>query len=423
MRNRLKKLFRCQRGNTMIIMTAVMPMLVGAGAVGIDVAQWALTKRSLQRIADTGAIAGAAAVYQKQAVNPAVSRSLDHNNQVVLSTPIVVENAPTVGTFAGDTAAVRVVATATPQLTFVSMFLSTPTTISAEATARAMPDPKYCMVTLEDANTPGFDFSGSAGVNANCGLMSNSKAKPSAVTFGGSAASVSSNLVAAVGPLRKDSNWSASTTLTPFQPNLQDPYAYAPEASTYASPCSPGTAQVVEGNQWNNRVFGPSSGSVGCWSSLSFKTAVTIQSGTYVVNGGTLEFTAGANVTANGPVTFILTGPNSASIASIQLSGNAIVNLSAPTSGPLRDILFYQDRRARELGTENLITGNAGSTFNGGVYFPGSNLHFTGNSSTTGTCIKIVSLRMSFTGNSAANISCNTTQQAGLFGMMMKLVA
>jgi hypothetical protein len=99
------------------------------------------------------------------------------------------------------------------------------------------------------------------------------------------------------------------------------------------------------------------------------------------------------------------------------------VNLSAPTSGPLKDILFYQDRRARHLTTENLITGNAGSTFNGGVYFPGSNLHFTGNSSTTGTCIKIVSLRMSFTGNSSANISCSTTQQTGLYGMMMKLVA
>jgi hypothetical protein len=30
---------------------------------------------------------------------------------------------------------------------------------------------------------------------------------------------------------------------------------------------------------------------------------------------------------------------------------------------------------------------------------------------------------MSFTGNSAANLSCSTTQQTGLFGMMMKLVA
>jgi Flp pilus assembly protein TadG len=122
----------------MMIIAAVMPMLVGAGAVGIDVAHWTLTKRHLQRAADTGALAGAHAVLMKDPAKPAVDRSLNHNDQVTIST-LLVENAPTAGAYTGDALAVRVVVSATPQLPFVSFFMSGPTTISAEATAAARP--------------------------------------------------------------------------------------------------------------------------------------------------------------------------------------------------------------------------------------------------------------------------------------------
>ena len=401
----------------MIIMTAVMPMLLGAGAVGIDVAQWALTKRHLQRMADTGAIAGANAVYQKSPARPAVDRTLQLNNQEVLSSEAVVENAPTIGSYAGDMGAVRVVVRAAPQLTFVSLFLTSSTEIPAEATAKALLDPRYCMVTLEEHNQPGFDFSGSTGVVADCGLMTNSRAKPSTVTFGGSKAMVEASEVGAVGMVASGSNWATSTRLRSYQPKLEDPYAYAPDASNYASPCST-TSLSVEGGQWNGRTLSP-----GCWANLSFKTDVTLQGGTYVVNGGLLEFTSGANLKANGPVTFILTGPNSSSIARLSISGSATMNLSAPTTGPLRDLLFYQDRRASHLSTENGITGNSSSTLNGGLYFPGSNLNYTGNSTTTGVCVRMVARRMAFTGNSTANLSCPSSVRNTLYGMTVRLVA
>lgn len=416
----ISKLVRSEQGNALMIMAAVMPMLVGAGAVGIDVAQWALTKRHLQRIADTGAIAGANGVLQKgtktsaEAAKASVDATLVHNNQLD-GTTIVVENAPTAGNYAGDTAAVRVIVSATPKLSFLSMFLSGPTTLAAEATARAMRDPRYCMITLEDGNVPGFDFSGSSGVEADCGLMTNSRAKPTAVTFGGSSATVKASEVGAVGQLGT-SNWASGTKLMPNQAKMTDPFASAPEASTFATGCV--TAQIIEGNQWNNRVLAP-----GCWTGgLSFRTATVLQGGTYVVKGGVLDFTAQSVVTALGPVTFVLTGDNSSSIAKLSVGGGAVIKLNAPTSGALKDILFYQDRRAKYLSTENAFTGNAGSTLGGSVYFPSSNVHFTGNSDTLPICARIVSLRMSFTGNAKANISCGSSPEL-LHGQSVRLVA
>lgn len=400
-----------------MIVAAVMPMLVGAGAISIDVGQWIITRRHLQRAADTGAIAGANAVLHKSVAKNAVEQSLEFNNQEVLSSAVIVENAPTVGTYAGDMSAVRVVVSATPQLTFISFFMSGPTTLTAEATAKAVPDPRYCMVALEDGPSIGFDFSGAAGVKADCGLMTNSRAKPSAVNFGGNSASVTATEVGAVGQVGAASNWGAGTKLLSYQATLADPYEYAPDASTLAVNC--GSALVVEGSSWTNRTLKP-----GCWSGgLTIKRDIVLEAGTYVVNGGELRFESNAVVKSSGPITFVLTGGTPTTIAQIKMAGGATINATAPTTGPLKDILFYQDRRAKYLGSENLFIGNSGSTMLGSLYFPTSNLTFTGNSGTTGVCAQIVARRITMTGSSEANLSCSGSHKDRMAGQTVRLVA
>jgi Flp pilus assembly protein TadG len=414
------KLLRSERGNTMMIVAAVMPMLVGAGAIGIDVAQWTLAKRHLQRMADTAAIAGANGVMQKgdqaslSAAQAAANQSLAHNNQID-GTTVLVENAPSAGSYAGDPAAVRVIVTATAKLSFAQFFLSRPTTASAEATAKGLPDPRYCLLALDDLpNSAGFDLSGASGITTDCGLMTNSKKKPSAYEFGGNASLVNAPSVSSTGAIGSG-NWGSTTQRFPFQAKEQDPYKDAPEASTFGIPCNGGTV-VVEGGQWNNRQLTP-----GCWTNLSIRRSIVLAEGTYVVRAGTLEFTSNASVTATGPVTFVLTGDSSNTIAKVTMTGGAHLNLSAPTDGPLKDLLFYQDRRARHTW-QNTFTGNAGSVFNGGIYFPGSALNYTGNSSTTAVCARIVAARIAMTGSSAINISCSGQNDKN-FGYQVRLVA
>ena len=58
MRNPMKKIWHDKRGNTIIIVAAALPLLIGSAGLATDTIQWALWKRQLQRAADSAAIAG-----------------------------------------------------------------------------------------------------------------------------------------------------------------------------------------------------------------------------------------------------------------------------------------------------------------------------------------------------------------------------
>lgn len=103
------------------------------------------------------------------------------------------------------------------------------------------------------------------------------------------------------------------------------------------------------------------------------------------------------------------------------MTGGALLNLSAPTEGPLKDLLFYQDRRASHTW-QNTVTGNSGSTFNGAFYFPGSSLNYSGNAEMTAICARIIAARIVMTGSSAINISC-ASERSKNFGYQIRLVS
>jgi hypothetical protein len=81
------------------------------------------------------------------------------------------------------------------------------------------------------------------------------------------------------------------------------------------------------------------------------------------------------------------------------LSGNSQVNFSAPTSGPLAGILFFQDRAIASSAAASTITGNASSTFNGAIYFATTQVTFSGNSALNGYSI-LVADKLVINGNS-----------------------
>jgi hypothetical protein len=82
------------------------------------------------------------------------------------------------------------------------------------------------------------------------------------------------------------------------------------------------------------------------------------------------------------------------------MNGNTTANLSAPTSGPLAGILFFQDRSIPGTAPASTITGNSTSTFDGAVYFPTTSLTFNGNSSTNGYSI-VVANQLTVSGNAS----------------------
>jgi hypothetical protein len=76
------------------------------------------------------------------------------------------------------------------------------------------------------------------------------------------------------------------------------------------------------------------------------------------------------------------------------------MNLSAPTSGSLEGMLFFQDRSVSGTSAGSTINGNSGSTIDGALYFPTTTLTYNGNSSSSGYSI-IVADKWIANGNSS----------------------
>ena len=108
-------------------------------------------------------------------------------------------------------------------------------------------------------------------------------------------------------------------------------------------------------------------------------------------------------------VTIILTSnsasTNPSSIATVDINGGATMNLSASTTGTYAGVLFYQDRRALDSGS-NKVNGNASSAFQGAFYFPSQAVEFSGTSGMSTDCVKLVSRRVTFIGNSSIANNC-----------------
>jgi hypothetical protein len=133
-------------------------------------------------------------------------------------------------------------------------------------------------------------------------------------------------------------------------------------------------------------------------------------------------------VTGTG-VTIILPSTNAATspgtVATIDINGAATVNLSAPLANAtlgIPGVLFYQDRRANDSGTEK-INGNASSSFQGAIYMPSRQVQFTGTAGMTTNCLKLVARRVIFSGNAAINNSCAGTGTEEIIGTRVRLVA
>ncbi|HEX2764324.1 MAG TPA: pilus assembly protein TadG-related protein [Allosphingosinicella sp.] len=417
----LKRLAADRRGNALVVGAACLPLMIGAAALGVDTIYMTLSKRQLQRSADSGALAGAYALVQNKTVADSVNRDLQLNNSISLTGSPTIENAPTTGSYAGNGRAVRVALTANIPMAFWSVFSNSSATIKAEATAAVIFNGQFCMLSLEDGNTTGVTFTGSAAIDLGCGVASNSKSA-NAITAGGSSL-IKATPISAVGGVPSSTHYASPTTLLPYSPKQADPYAALP-VPTVPSGCKPTILSAQSGKAPDVPVA--VSPGVYCYKSYDFKGTITLPSGIYYVNGGDLGFGAQANVTCL-QCTFILTSSTAStdptSVASVTMNGGAVMNLTAPKSGTYEGVLIYQDPRA-PLGNTITINGNSASVLEGGFYFPRAYLTMNGTAGMTTRCIQLVARRLDFSGNASVDNTCPTDGGAKAFDMILvRLVA
>jgi len=134
--------------------------------------------------------------------------------------------------------------------------------------------------------------------------------------------------------------------------------------------------------------------------SITGNATVTFNPGTYILAGGGLSVTGNSNLTGRGITFYLTTG--SGGYGPINMTGNESADFSAPTSGPLEGILFFQDRTISS-GSASKLVGNSSSTFDGVAYLPTTALTYVGNSSSSGYTFLIADT-ITMTGNTSATL-------------------
>ncbi len=414
----LSRIARDRSANMAALTALMLPVLIGAAGLTSDTIQWALVRRALQRQADSAALAGAYALTQGMNVSSTVTADLGKNaNFPLLGTPTI-ENGPTAGPFAGDSSVVRVQIRSGTRLPFTGFFMKAGMVITVEATAGLRQDGDFCILALDSTNSLAITNSGNTTVTANCGMHANSAGEP-AINGQGSAV-ITASPVSAVGNVDNRSNVFANgTVFQPYSVAQRDPFASLPTPSIAQS----SNNGDVRSNQTRNLVPGTYRG-------MDIQGTANLAAGTYFIDGRSngnnqnknLGFNVGsqARVTGTG-VTIVLTMSNapvsgtSNLVAGMNINGGARLNLTAPTSGTYRGVLFYQDRRATTLGEQVVVNGNSLSSYQGAIYIPRNQLRFNGTSGMSMACLQMIGYRMIFTGNSNITNVCPVNSGASAF--------
>jgi Flp pilus assembly protein TadG len=412
----VRRLRASRRGNIATMTALMMPVLIGSTGLASDTIQWTLTKRMMQRAADSGAIAGAYQLSQttnfnSDSVHQAAMSDIRRNDGFVMTVNPVINNPATSGSFRDAASAVEVILATDVRLPFTGLFMGGPVRVSARAVAEVVGNGDYCVLALENTNTPGIPIGGSATVNLGCGMMSNAPSATSIIANG--ASSVTASPVAAVG-LVPPGNYAIGTVRESYALPLRDPYRNLPDPNISSS----NNDLRVQPNRSNT--FGP-----GTYRNIDISGTATFNPGTYFVTGS-MNFGSQSRVTSNNAV-FILTATNAATngsnVATVSMNGGAQVNMTAPSTGTYAGILFYQDRRATNMAT-NIINGNSSSLLQGALYFPKQELQMNGTSGMNTRCIQMVARRIDWRGNTNIQNVCPANSGASSFkGTQIKLVA
>jgi len=441
----LKKLRSDKRGNVLFIASAAFPLLVGAAGLATDTIQWTLWKRQLQRAADSAALAG---VYQRvqagdlTAVQNAVARDLtinNHTNIGLLATYPKVDLPANSGDLQDQ---VHVQLALQKRLVFSSMFMSTPPTITANATAASVPAAGDACVNARETSgsKTGINITGNAGIYMpDCVMYSNSPASNSAAAGGSS--NVTADSVATVGGVQQSNNWHVSA-YRPYSPPVADPFAdvtpdpadmkCAVEATTKKGVTTYTPLAADENTDYAN-AKDINGDPANCFTSLSIGSNKSnlhdLPAGPLYINGGDV-FIQG-DLTATSGTTIVLTNKDASSpIGQFKVNADSNINLTAPTTGDFQGIAVYQDRRATDSSPGNKINGNSGSVITGALYFPSQELDYNGSGNTTAVCTMFVARRINFSGNSTTTNKFKTLADCSDEGLpsggavrMVRLVA
>ncbi len=375
-------------GNVAVVFAITLPVLLGAGGLGVETSYWFYRSLQLQSAADAAAysaelerLAGSkTAAIEAAAADIATSNGFEKSGGT-----LTVHTPPTTGPNT-SAHAVEVVLSQTLERYFTSIFSSDPVVLSARAVAKSSTVSKACMLALDTMASKAALFAGSSNLTLTaCSVMSNSTAADSIKVQGSAQLKVSCLMSAGGMDLGGGAvSTTCATPITRTQPAI-DPFVDLP-VPPVTSPCRSSKGATLQPGTY-------------C-SGLSLSGTVNLNAGVYVIDGGDLKINANAIITGANVTIYMKCGSR------VSMNGTATIKLSSPTTGSYSGVLFYGDRTC--VGGSNTFNGTATSLLTGAMYFAKQDVNFLGNFSGSGGCSQIVAGTIQWSGNTSIKQDCTS---------------
>jgi hypothetical protein len=393
---------RGERGFVLISVTALLIGLTAFLGLAFDIGELQWTRRRLQVAADSAADAGTREILAGSSLSTAVSAAkadavLNGFTDGSAGVTVTINNPPTSGYDTTNSSAVEAIVSQNVPVYFLAIFGKSTAPVHARAVSKAGPSTD-CVYILSPSASKALSISGAVNINLSCGAIVNSTdsagmSVSGAVNFTGQAAVVGG--YSSSGAVQ----WSPGPPQTGADAQ-SDPLSYIPPPAfggcNFTNYKASGSYSITV----NPGVY--------C-NGMSFSGAgnITFSAGTYILLGGGLSISGAVNMTGTG-VTFYNTQGSGYSYGPISISGASNSTLTAPTTGPLAGMLFFQDRTIASPAASG-ITGSSNDNFVGALYFPTSALTYSGASAGQYTILVSKTLTI----NGAANVGANYSSLPG----------
>jgi len=405
---------RRSRGQVTVLLALGMSALMGFAAMGVDAGYLLYQKRRLQGAADAAAIAGALEVVQgtgNMLTAAAHDAALNGFTSGVDGVSLTVNNPPSSGPYSSQPQAVEAILNLAQPTFFLRLLHIDTVNLTARSVAGARSGPN-CIYVLDPHASAAFgtvDLTGSASLTANCGMVVDSDSS-SAISLSGEA-TLSASAIGIVGGYSAPRGAITPTPVTGIS------VAADPLASIAAPAVGTTCAQTNYALSGGTVTLNPGTYCGGI--RLSGGATATLNPGTYILDGGGLTLSGGSSISGTGVTFYNTAGSPGNGFEPISLAGGSNISLSAPTSGPLAGILFFEDRSITSTET-NDFTGSSSMTLNGALYFPTGALKYSGGNASTAYTI-VVADTIDMSGASSATVNADYSSLAD--GSPIKSVA
>lgn len=373
--------FLSNKSGSIAPLTAVLlPVMLGATGLGIDVSMWMKNKRNLQAAADAAVIAAAwdiangasQIVAEESGTKEAVNNGYvsGGNNTLVFS---FTEN--------DDGNDVISASLSAQDITYFSkvLFKGDIFTAAAAASAVIVPQGDYCMLSLNGTADGAITAVGAVEINSiGCGIAVNSNSD--------SALDLSGNVDIDIKDLNIVGDYETTgsvdldaETINTNASRVPDPYEDL-EVPDYAGCDYNGNTRINGDGELDPGVY---CGDI----SIRGNGTVIMNPGVYILDGGDFTLSGGGEIIAEGvSIIFTSSDEDGDNVGQLNISGNKDMTISAPEPGEdMEGVAFFQDRIATESNQCNSLVGTSVLDVMGAIYFPSQCLDIGGNANSVGS--------------------------------------